>query len=53
VALARAVLESASIRAAEAVLEASDSELLPRLSELLTTALAVGCQHAAKDRRYR
>jgi hypothetical protein len=51
VALARAVLESASVRAAEAVLEASDRELLPRLNELLETALAGVGQCAAKGRR--
>jgi hypothetical protein len=39
VALARAVLESQAVRAAEAVLEADDRGLLPRLVELLQATI--------------
>jgi hypothetical protein len=41
VVLARAVLESQAVRAAEAVLEADDRELLPRLVELLEATIDV------------
>jgi hypothetical protein len=41
-AVARAELESAAVRAAEAVLEADDQQLLPRLAELLNAVLADG-----------
>ena len=41
VALARAVLESQAVRAAEAVLEADDRELRSRLVELLEATIDV------------
>ena len=52
IALARAVLESEVVRAAEAVLSANDATLLARLGELLRIALvpATHLTHA-EDRR--
>jgi integrase len=46
VALARGVLESTAVRAAEAVLEADDRDLIPRLVELLNAVLV---DHASRD----
>jgi hypothetical protein len=48
VTLARAELEGAAVRAAEAVLEADDRELLPRLVELLDAVLVGAGQRGAE-----
>lgn len=49
VVLARMVLESAAVRAAESLLEADDAELLPRLTALLEEVLGPATAHTSLD----
>jgi hypothetical protein len=49
--VARSILESSLVRTAEAVLEADDPQLLPRLVELLDAALEPNAASSAARKR--